>query len=174
MNPHRAAEIWQYVYVINTAAANYVWENVSFYDYTFRQMMSVNPQRSWSKIFNQMWNLVMHEPIMRNQNGSQRSNYQSGNNFNGNGSAGRDLSNFRKRWKSDVCWRFNRNKTCKPGCNFEHKCSYCGQHGHSVIDCPKLKNKGGNFRSGNHNNAIPGNSNNNNNKSEKHNSRKED
>ena len=35
-NPHRAAEIWQYVYVINTAASSYVWENVAFYDFTFR------------------------------------------------------------------------------------------------------------------------------------------
>ena len=91
-NPSHAAEIWQYVYVINTAAAAYVWENVSFYDYTFRQMMSVNPQRSWSKIFNQMWNLAMHEPIMRNQGFNNRkpsnqyvSNGNSSNNWDSNG-----------------------------------------------------------------------------------------
>ena len=29
-NPSRAAEIWQYVHVINTAAVSYSWENVSF------------------------------------------------------------------------------------------------------------------------------------------------
>ena len=28
-NPHRAAEIWQYVYVINSAATSYIWENVA-------------------------------------------------------------------------------------------------------------------------------------------------
>ena len=31
-NPDRAAEIWQYVHVINTAAQSYTRENVSFYD----------------------------------------------------------------------------------------------------------------------------------------------
>ena len=35
-NPHRAAEIWQYVYVINLAASSFSWENVANYDYTFR------------------------------------------------------------------------------------------------------------------------------------------
>ena len=48
-NPGRAAEIWQYVYVINTAATSYTWENVSTYDYTFRQLMAFNPGRNWSK-----------------------------------------------------------------------------------------------------------------------------
>ena len=38
-NPDRAAEIWQYVHVINTAAMSYAWENVAFYDVTFRQLM---------------------------------------------------------------------------------------------------------------------------------------
>ena len=28
-NPHRSAETWQYVYVINSAAAYYIWDNVS-------------------------------------------------------------------------------------------------------------------------------------------------
>ena len=34
-NPCRAAEIWQYLHVINTAAASYTWDNVAYYDYTF-------------------------------------------------------------------------------------------------------------------------------------------
>ena len=62
-NPHCAAEIWQYVHVINVAAGAYVWDNVSYYDITFRQLMSQNPERSWSKIYNNMWNLAMREPI---------------------------------------------------------------------------------------------------------------
>ena len=45
-NPARAAEIWQYVHIMNTAAASYSWENVSNYDYTFRHLMSQYPQRS--------------------------------------------------------------------------------------------------------------------------------
>ena len=40
-NPHRAAEIWQYIHIINTAAASYILENVSSYDYTFRQLMAL-------------------------------------------------------------------------------------------------------------------------------------
>ena len=50
-NPHRAAEIWQYVYVINSAAATYVWENVANYDYTFRQLMACNPNRSLANMY---------------------------------------------------------------------------------------------------------------------------
>ena len=128
-NPARAAEIWQYVYVINTAAAAYIWENVSFYDYTFRQMMSVNPQRSWSKIFNQVWNLAMHEPIST-QKGQQTYQGYGGqlNRFSGG-------SNFgKKKRKSDACWKYNPNESCGPNCNFEHKCSYCRQYSHSVLD----------------------------------------
>ena len=39
-NPLRAAEIWQYVHTINTAASSYIWENVSHYDVTFCQLMN--------------------------------------------------------------------------------------------------------------------------------------
>ena len=53
-NPLLAAEIWQYVYTINSAASAYVWDNVSQYDITFRQLMSQYPNQSWAKIYNQM------------------------------------------------------------------------------------------------------------------------
>ena len=46
-NPARAAEIWQYVHVINIAATTYTWENVYYYDVTFRQMMV---QKSFAKL----------------------------------------------------------------------------------------------------------------------------
>ena len=49
-NPTRASEIWQYVYVIHTAATNIPWENVAYYDYTFRQLMASKPLRSWEKL----------------------------------------------------------------------------------------------------------------------------
>ena len=62
-NLTRAAEIWQYVHVINTAVSAYIWENVSNYDYTFRQLMASHPQRSWAKIYNQMWNISMRDNI---------------------------------------------------------------------------------------------------------------
>ena len=49
-NPHRAVEIYQYVHSINLAASSFSWENVAYYDYNFRKIMSDNPQRSWEKI----------------------------------------------------------------------------------------------------------------------------
>ena len=65
-NPLRAAEIWQYVHIINTAASAYVWDNVANYDFTFRQLMSTYPQRSWAKIYNQMWNIAMRDLLLQN------------------------------------------------------------------------------------------------------------
>ena len=125
VNPHRVAEIWQYIYVINTTAANFVWENVAFYDFTFRQMMALNPQCSWAKTYNQMWNLAMHEPLHQGQ--QSRANFRNKNN-EGN-------RRFRR-----PCWKYNKNQSCGPNCDFEHKCSYCG-NGHAVIDCNKLRLK---------------------------------
>ena len=126
-NPHRAAEIWQYVHVINTAAASYVWENVYYYDITFRQLMHSKPKRSWAKTYNQLWNIAMCEPIVRN-------NFSS-NNYN----------NHQK--KSDhfnpetCCWRWNKGKCKKWNCKFEHRCKYCGSYSHIANACYKKKSK---------------------------------
>ena len=104
-NPHRAAEIWQYVYVINTAAATYHWSNVAEYDYTFRQLMSAYPRRSWAKTYVQGWNLSMRDPIIKSQNHNNRGTSHSDNN----------------------CWQFNRGKCFDRNCNKrDHRCSYCG------------------------------------------------
>ena len=67
-NPHRSHEIWQYVHVIMTAASHYIWENVAEYDVTFCQLMAAYPHRNWGKIYNQMWNLAMKEPVQRTSN----------------------------------------------------------------------------------------------------------
>ena len=64
-NPARSAEIWQYVHTINMAAASYQWDNVANYDFTFRQLMGKFPQRSWAKIYNQMWCLSMKDPVQK-------------------------------------------------------------------------------------------------------------
>ena len=50
-NPHRSAEIWQYIYTINLASSSYIWENVACYDYTFRQLMGQFPACSWATIY---------------------------------------------------------------------------------------------------------------------------
>ena len=76
-NPTRAAEIWQYVHVINTVAAAYTWDNVSNYDVTFRHLMHEYPQRSWAKIYQQMWCMSMKDPVQKyqfNNSGSKLTN----------------------------------------------------------------------------------------------------
>ena len=66
--PHRAPEIWQYVYVINNAAVSYTWDNVAKYDYMFQKLMEYNPGRSWAKTYTEGWNLSLKEPIIRGGN----------------------------------------------------------------------------------------------------------
>ena len=67
-NPGRAGEIWQYIYTIHSAASSYQWDNVSYYDTTFRQMMSERPHRNWAKTYMQLWQLALRDPIQRNNN----------------------------------------------------------------------------------------------------------
>ena len=79
VNPSRSSEIWQYVHIINTASVSYAWENIAFYNFTFRQLMERKPYRLWAKIYiyMQMWNLAMTDHVQRsaqNSFGSGRSN----------------------------------------------------------------------------------------------------
>ena len=62
-HPIRAREIWQYISVINTFSASFIWENVYQYDIVFRQLMEFNPSRSWAVTYTQMWNLTMTTPL---------------------------------------------------------------------------------------------------------------
>ena len=141
-NPHRAKEIWQYIGVINTAAASYVWDNVYNYDITFRHLMAFNPHRSWSVTYNQMWNLSMKEPLPKISQSETSNGGQGGHNYNpnnGNKSAGP------KRYKrSEYCWNFNRGVKCKFGnkCKFIERCSYCDSGAHGIYACSKRKKQG--------------------------------
>ena len=138
-NPSRAAEIWQYVHIINVAASAYVWDNVAYYDATFRHLMAQNPARNWSKIYNNMWNLAMREPIMRQNTFAQGggSNFRQNGGFSGGNNSG-------KR-KPKYCWGFNRASGCKDGegkCKFIHRCSYCDTGtDHNKTNCPTKNNK---------------------------------
>ena len=132
-NPHRGAEIYQYVHSINLAAASYQWENVAYYDFQFRSLMSQNPQRSWAKVHNQLWTLSMRD--VKIQGDRAVNNRKSSNN------SGSD--------RETVCWRFNHNQ-CKRSannCKFEHRCSFCGVLNHSYLNCHKRKK----VEKGNHN-----------------------
>ena len=110
-NPKRAAEIWQYVYVINTAASSFQWDNVYEYDYTFRHLMAMKPERSWAKTYNQAWNLCMKDPLQKSQSFATAS-----------GNSNSAVSSNGGNWRNNCCWKFNRNK-CKAGtsCQFDHR-----------------------------------------------------
>ena len=135
-NPSRPAEIWQYVYVINTAASSFQWENVAYYDFTFRQLMHANPHCSWGKTYVQLWNLAMKDPIQRNVNNQ---NYGSNSNTN---NSNRQIYGD---WRDNCCWRYNHGKCKKWNCRFDHRCNYCGAYNHPSVNC--YKKKGG--KSGN-------------------------
>ena len=124
-NPHRGAEIYQYVHSINLAAASFVWENVAHYDFQFRKIMSDNPQRSWAKIHNQLWSLSMREAKTNDRGSAHGSGAAKTAGRGGDG--------------KEVCWRFNRGQCNKKNCKFEHKCSFCWLNNHPSINCNRRK-----------------------------------
>ena len=128
--PSQASEIWEYIYVINLAASSYSWENVAFYDHTFRKLMSEKPLRSWSKTYLQGWNLAMTDPISKHSKNETQSS--------SSGSNGKV-----KSWKDRCCWKYNKNRCNKgSGCEWDHRCTYCGGWNHSFTACRKrLKGK---------------------------------
>ena len=139
INPSHSAEIWQYVHIINTAATTYSWENVAFYDVTFRQLMEKKPHRSLAKIYTQMCNIALTDHINRNN---------SGNSFAGPNKSGGGRQKHGD-WHDKCCWRFNKGKCTKWNCRFEHHCSTkdCGAYSHPAFQCPK-KAKGNNNTGG--------------------------
>ena len=137
-NPDRSAEIWQYVHVINTAAASYVWENVSYYDVTFRQLMHARPNRSWARIYTQMWNLALsghHSGRTAGPSSAQ------GGATNANRSSQMQVQKTGD-WRDRCCWRYNKGKCTKWNCKWDHRCSNCGGYSHGKHNCRKRENKG--------------------------------
>ena len=118
-HPERAGKIWQYIYVIHSAVVSYLWDNVACYDYTFRQMMHDRPGHKWSKMYLQLWQLAMRDPINKVTNQQY---------FGGQGSAGsnRQIATPKhKTWKDNYCWGFNRTGKCnRVDCNFDNRCSF--------------------------------------------------
>ena len=145
-NPHHAAEIYQYIHTIHTASLSYRWENVAYYDYIFRQNMSENPQRSWGKIFTELWTLSMKEPLALNNIIGQ--NYSDHNKRRGSSGDLREI----------CCWRYNCNQCRKSAkdCKYEHRCSYCGLSNHIYLNCHRRqKQNGNNGGNSNNNNSLP-------------------
>ena len=140
-NPERASEIWQYIYVIHTAAAANPWENVYCYDINFRELMASKPWRNWGKTYTQDWNMAFnnnnnsgHSSFHFQQNSGMGGSNNHNNNSNRNGS---------KSWKDTCCWRYNKNRCKKTAtdCMYEHRCTYCGIWNHGFFNCRKRQNK---------------------------------
>ena len=93
--------------------------------------MSQYPNRNWGKIYTQMWNLAMKEPItkfVRYGNANQSNNRQT---------EGKNREKY--------CWKFNKNKCKNKNCDWEHRCKYCDGWGHGLYNCyKKLAAKNGN------------------------------
>lgn len=60
-NPHRAAEVHQYISEIESASLTYLWENVYGYDIMFRHRMEKKPHKLWSKTHQKGWNIFMRD-----------------------------------------------------------------------------------------------------------------
>ena len=125
-HPARAAELIQYNHIIGTAAATYTWENVYYYDCRFRIHMAHNPARSWAIILQQAWRMYLKD----------RHRIEGGGHGNNNN------NKSDRRFKKDVCYRYNRGK-CSYGanCKFDHRCAVCGKAGHGSHNCRRLQDK---------------------------------
>ena len=157
-NPSRASEIWQYVYVIHTAATCNPWDNVAFYDITFRELMANKPWRNWGKTYTQGWNMAFN-----NGNNYHHGSLNMGNQNHNNQARSNNNNNNQHSWKDDCCWLFNKNKCRKTAneCKYDHRCTYCAGWYHSKFNCRKKNNRGSNGYGGskpNNGNGSNGNS----------------
>ena len=129
-NPHRAAELMEYMDTINSAAASFTWDNVAYYDFQFRKMMDRTPERSWAKTSTQLWTYAMRDHLPK---------------------GGGEYSNGSKSGKKEHCWRFNSKNGCKKSaasCRFDHRCSGCGGRSHGFASCRKRKSNGSDNEAG--------------------------
>ena len=131
-NPHRAAEIFQYIDTVNSAASSFVWENVAYYDFLFRKLMDENTSRSWAVKCQELWSESMRDPFSRSAGHKDST---------GGGSGG-------ARQKTGTCWHFNSRQGCRKSataCRFEHRCNHCGGTSHGYATCRKRPsaNEGG-------------------------------
>ena len=85
-NPSRSGEVWQYIHTIFSASVSYQWDNVSYYDTVFRQMMAERPRRSWSKTYMQLWQLALRDRIPNSTNVAHSQMSSSGAKQNSNNS----------------------------------------------------------------------------------------
>ena len=131
-NPHRAAELIEYNFIIHSAALNYIWDNVYQYDCDFRRHMSRHPQRSWNLILQQAWSFRLMDKYKGGDNNSRQGGSNGGN------------MQKKVRDRDNICWRYNRGR-CTYGslCKFEHRCAICDKWGHGAHICRRGSGSGG-------------------------------
>ena len=105
-------------------------------------MMAECPNRSWIKIYTQLWQLALKDTINKNSFGnSSGSQGGGGSRTNSNLNSGNGNSNNQKRhksWRDNCCWLFNRNGKCDHiNCGFDNRCPYCGGWNLSANICRK-------------------------------------
>ena len=108
-NLGRSSKIWQYVYVIHTAATSNPWENVYYYDINFRELMATKPWRSWGKTYTQGWNMAFN-------NINSHYNQQNHSSQHSVGATSSGSYQKTKDWKDDCCWRYNKKQMQKIWC----------------------------------------------------------
>ena len=150
VHPERSGEIWQYVHTINTAAQSYNWDNIYYYNITFRELMACKPWRSWSKVYAQGWNLALRDNNVRSNNYSagNSGNFASGSSGSGDtgGGSGSGSGSKTRSWKDDCCWCYNKGSCKRTGseCKYNHRCTHCSGWGHPHHACRKrsVNNRG--------------------------------
>ena len=138
-HPEKVCELIQYNHIIHTIALTFAWDNVYAYDKEFCMHISKHPERSWSIILQQAWSMKLKDRLVRQEHHQHSFNSSSNNNYthHSNGQQAQPSPTGGK--SADACHRFNRGR-CKfgPKYHYDHKCSYCGKFGHSVLNCCKL------------------------------------
>ena len=113
-NPLRATEIWQYIEIINQAAATLcgiMWPSmITILGKTWPEI----PKEVGQKLLSICGTSDLKEHKANHPQLSQQKGVKN------------------------VCWRFNRgNCPYGPKCRFEHRCGYCGGHSHTSQVCRK-------------------------------------
>ena len=108
------------------------------YDKEFRLHISKHPERSWVVILQQAWSMKLKDRLYKSEQYSQNNQSLNNNSYHRSPHPGHSSTQSGGK-SSDACHRYNRGRcTFGPKCHFDHKCSYCGKFGHTVLNCRKL------------------------------------
>lgn len=136
--PEKGIELLEYEHNIHNAARHYVWHNVAVYDNLFRKRIARHhnkkTQKSWGDKYSRAWDFELQEKLGRPFNVYQKPVTQTNVLPTPGASPGT---------KKEICLHFNKTGKCRYGakCHRDHRCLHCGQKGHGMVNCYKLKGK---------------------------------